>query len=34
MNIIKKYSNRRLYDTNTKKYITQEDVVTLIREQK
>ena len=34
MNIIKKYSNRRLYDTNTKKYITQEDVVQLIKEQK
>ena len=34
MNIIKKYSNRRLYDTNTKKYITQEDVVQLIIEQK
>ena len=34
MNIIKKYSNRRLYDTNTKKYITQEDVVKLIKEQK
>ena len=31
---IKKYSNRRLYNTNTKKYITQDDVVDLIKNQK
>ena len=31
---IKKYSNRRLYNTETSSYITQEDVVSLIRQGK
>ena len=31
---IKKYSNRRLYNTDTSSYITQEDVVILIKEGK
>lgn len=31
---IKKYSNRRLYNTETSSYITQEDIVTLIKEGK
>ena len=31
---IKKYSNRRLYNTETSSYITQEDVVSLIRQEK
>jgi polyhydroxyalkanoate synthesis repressor PhaR len=29
---IKKYSNRRLYNTETSSYITQEDIVSLIKE--
>ena len=29
---IKKYSNRRLYNTKTSSYITQEDVVNLIKQ--
>ena len=28
---IKKYSNRRLYNTNTSSYITQDDIVELIK---
>ena len=28
---IKKYSNRRLYNTDTSSYITQEDIVDLIK---
>jgi hypothetical protein len=28
---IKKYANRRLYNTSTSSYITQEDIVTLIK---
>ena len=31
---IKKYSNRRLYNTETSSYITQEDIVSLIKEGK
>ena len=31
---IKKYSNRRLYNTETSSYITQEDVVSLIKQGK
>jgi polyhydroxyalkanoate synthesis repressor PhaR len=31
---IKKYSNRRLYNTETSSYITQEDVVILIKQGK
>ena len=31
---IKKYSNRRLYNTEISSYITQEDIVTLIKEGK
>ena len=34
MILIKKYSNRRLYNTETSSYITQEDVVTLIKNKK
>ena len=34
MVLIKKYSNRRLYNTETSSYITQEDVVTLIKNKK
>ena len=30
--IIKKYSNRRLYDSSNKRYVTLEDIATLIRE--
>ncbi|MBI2488056.1 MAG: hypothetical protein HYW01_14155 [Deltaproteobacteria bacterium] len=30
--IIKKYSNRRLYDTNHKKYVTLDEIASLIRE--
>ena len=29
---IKKYSNRRLYDSTNKRYVTLEDIETLIRE--
>jgi len=29
---IKKYSNRRLYNTETSSYITQDDIVNLIKE--
>ena len=29
---IKKYSNRRLYNTETSSYITQEDIVSLIKQ--
>jgi len=31
---IKKYSNRRLYNTETSSYITQEDIVSLIKQDK
>ena len=31
---IKKYSNRRLYNTDTSSYITQEDIVSLIKDGK
>ena len=31
---IKKYSNRRLYNTESSSYITQEDVVNLIKQGK
>ena len=31
---IKKYSNRRLYNTETSSYITQEDIVALIKQGK
>ncbi len=34
MILIKKYSNRRLYNTDSSNYITQEDVVTLIKQEK
>jgi len=34
MILIKKYSNRRLYNTESSSYITQEDVVTLIKNKK
>jgi len=30
--IIKKYSNRRLYDTSNKRYVTLDDIATLIQE--
>ncbi len=29
---IKKYSNRRLYNTETSAYVTQDDIVELIKE--
>ena len=32
--VIKKYGNRRLYDTSTSRYITLEDIATLIRKGK
>ena len=32
--VIKKYGNRRLYDTSTSQYITLEDIATLIRKGK
>ena len=31
MLVIKKYSNRRLYNTETSNYITQDDIVELIK---
>lgn len=31
MRVIKRYSNRKLYDTQTKKYITLEEIAALIR---
>ena len=31
MLVIKKYSNRRLYNTETSNYITQDDIVNLIK---
>ena len=31
MLVIKKYSNRRLYNTETSNYITQDDIVDLIK---
>ena len=34
MILIKKYSNRRLYNTDSSNYITQEDVVMLIKQEK
>ena len=32
MHLIKRYANRKLYNTETKSYITLEDIATLIRE--
>ena len=34
MTTIKRYSNRKLYDTETKRYITLSDVITMLREGK